>query len=131
VARILIIDDDEALRKMLGATLVHFGHLVVEAREGREGLTLFRTSNIDLVITDMVMPVVEGFEVLTELRTKFPGTKVIAMSGGGRNRSMDYLRMAELLGAAEVLPKPFSNLHLIEAVNRRVSDRAAQGRQVV
>jgi DNA-binding response OmpR family regulator len=122
MARILIIDDDEALRKMLHITLAHFGHVVIEATQGKEGLALFRSSNIDLVLTDLVMPEMEGFEVLLELRDKFPSMKVIAMSGGGRLHSTDYLRMAELLGATEVLPKPFSSETLMAAVNRLLSD---------
>jgi DNA-binding NtrC family response regulator len=122
MARILIIDDDGALRQMLSATLAHFGHVVIEAREGREGLALFRSSNVDLVMTDMVMPEMEGFEVLMKLRGEYPSMKVIAMSGGGRLHSMDYLRMAELLGAAEVLSKPFSSETLMATVNRQLSD---------
>jgi DNA-binding NtrC family response regulator len=121
MARILVIDDDGALRKMLSATLAHFGHVVIEAKEGKEGLALFRISNVDLVLTDMVMPEMEGFEVLTELKGKFPSMKVIAMSGGGRLHSMDYLKMAELLGAAEVLPKPFSSETLMATINRQLS----------
>jgi DNA-binding NtrC family response regulator len=122
MARLLVIDDDAELRKMLTITLVRFGHVVIEAKEGREGLALFRNSEVDLVLTDLVMPEMEGFEVLTELREKHPTMKVIAMSGGGRHRSADYLNMARLLGATEVLSKPFSNEMLIAAVNRSLSD---------
>lgn len=118
MARILVIDDDGALRQMLTLTLVHFGHEVIEAKGGREGMALLKISNVELVLTDMVMPEMEGFEVLMALREKFPSMKVIAMSGGGRHRSMDYLRMAELLGATAVLRKPFSSEALMAVVNK-------------
>jgi CheY-like chemotaxis protein len=118
MARILLIDDDHAVRTMLSLTLAHFGHTVIEAGNGREGLDLFKHANADLVITDIVMPEKEGLEVLIELREKHgPPVKVIAMSGGGRQKATDYLRLAKLMGAAKVLAKPFSNEALIAAIN--------------
>ncbi len=114
-ARILLIDDDVAVRTMLRQTLVHFGHVVIEARNGKEGLEIFETANVDLLITDIVMPEKEGFEVLMELRKRNPPVKIIAISGGGRH-TFGYLQTAKLLGASKVLAKPFSNEALIAAV---------------
>jgi len=111
MARILLIDDDDAVRTMLRLTLAHFGHTVIEARDGKEGLELFQHANVDLLITDIVMPEKEGLEVLMELRKRQPPVKIIAISGG------DYLHMAKLMGAAKVLAKPFSTDVLIAAVN--------------
>lgn len=102
---------------MLRLTLSHFGHVVIEARNGAEGLALFPRAAADLVITDIVMPEKEGLGVLMELRKKQPPVKVIAISGGGRQSPADYLHMATLLGAAKVLTKPFSNEVLMAAVN--------------
>jgi DNA-binding NtrC family response regulator len=117
-ARILLIDDDESFRTMLRLTLTHFGYTVIEARNGKEGLELFKEANADLVITDIVMPEKEGLEVLMELRTKqLPPVKVIAISGGARKTTADNLRMAKLLGAAKVLAKPFSTEVLVAAIN--------------
>ncbi len=82
MARILLIDDDDSVRTMLRLTLAHFGHTVIEARNGKEGLELFQHANADLVITDIVMPEKEGLEVLMELRKKHPPVKIIAISGG-------------------------------------------------
>jgi DNA-binding response OmpR family regulator len=124
MARILVIDDDDALRRMLRLTLEHFGHTVVEARDGKEGMCLILAANVALVITDIVMPEKEGFEVLMELRGKFPSMKVLAISGGGRNRTTDYLQMAEFLGATKVLAKPFSNEALMGAVNELLLSEA-------
>ena len=102
---------------MVRKTLAHFGHTVIEARNGKEGLQLFREANADLVITDLVMPEKEGFEILLELRQYQPPVKIIVMSGGVRGEKANYLQMAKLFGAAKVLAKPFSNEALIAAIN--------------
>ena len=80
MARILVIDDDDAVRTMLRLTLAHFGHTVIEARNGREGLDLFRRAGADLVITDIVMPDTEGLEVVMDLRRKHPAVKMMLVS---------------------------------------------------
>jgi DNA-binding response OmpR family regulator len=117
MARILLIDDDESLRPVLRLVMVHFGHTVLEARDGKEGLRLFESFRPDLLITDIVMPEKEGMGVLMDLRKMRSTVKIIAMSGGGRQGSVDYLRIAKLLGAHRVLAKPFSNEALMVAVN--------------
>jgi DNA-binding response OmpR family regulator len=101
---------------MMAHVLRRVGHSVVEACDGKVGLDIFRQANADLVITDMVMPEKEGFEVLIELRKRQPSLKVIAMSGGGLQKPTDNLRMARHLGA-KVLLKPFSTAVLISTVN--------------
>jgi len=122
MARILLIEDDDSVRTILYLTLVHYGHSVVEARDGREGLDLFRLGGVDLVITDIVMPGKEGFEVLMKIRKKNPALKIIAISGGGLHNAAHYLHTAKLLGAAKVLAKPFSNEALMAAVNELLPD---------
>jgi CheY-like chemotaxis protein len=117
MARILLIDDDDAVRTVLYLTLTNCGHTVIEARDGKEGLELFKGANVDLVITDIVMPGTEGFEVMMKLRKKNPAVKIIAISGGGLHNAGHYLHTAKLLGAAKVLAKPFSYEALITAVN--------------
>jgi len=102
---------------VLARTLKHFGHLVTEARDGKEGLRLFQASRLDLVITDIVMPEMEGFEVLVALRKISPDVVIIAMSGGGRQDPKDVLRIAKHLGATMVLSKPFLSDELIGAIN--------------
>lgn len=131
MARILLIDDDDALRTMLRLTLNHFGHTVVEARNGREGLALYPHADVALVITDIVMPEVEGIEVLMELRKVEPRVKIIAISGGGRASATDYLRLARKLGASRVLAKPFSNEALLAAINDVLAERGTEARERV
>lgn len=130
MARILLIDDDDSLRTMLRLTLSHFGHIVIEASNGKVGLELFAHANADLVITDIVMPEKEGIEVLMELRKEEPPVKIIAMSGGGRVGATDYLRIATQLGAAKVLTKPFSNEALKAAIDEVLAADAPTARFV-
>jgi DNA-binding NtrC family response regulator len=121
MARIFLIDDDNSFREMLRKTLAHFGHTVIEARNGKEGMEMFPHANADLLITDIVMPEKEGLEILMELQKRQPPVKIIAISGGGRVSANDYLRIAKLMGAAKVLAKPFSNEALMAAVNELLS----------
>ncbi len=107
------IDDDNYVRIMLFLTLANAGHTVIEAHNGREGLDLFQTANVDLVITDILMPEKAGFEVLMKLREKHRSMKVIAISGGGMHNDANYLVMAKLVGAARVLEKPFSQRSVV------------------
>ncbi len=107
---------------MLARMLAHFGYVVVEARNGKEGLAMFHSSNADLVITDIVMPEKEGFEVLMELKKVQPPVKIIAMSGGGRHSPTQILQIARHLGASTILAKPFSNGELVAAIRTLLTD---------
>ena len=113
---ILLVDDDESLRTMLGEVLRRAGYEVQEACDGLEAGKLYRSHPADLVITDLVMPGKEGLEMIMELRQSYPEARIIAMSGGGRNSSGDYLRMAKMFGAQRVLDKPFSHQEILDAV---------------
>jgi len=117
MARILVIDDEEPIRTVLRRTLTSLGHAVTEAADGKEGLRKFAEHGADLVITDLVMPETEGFEVLMTLRGEHPEVKVIAISGGGRQGVGDNLKMAKYLGASRVIQKPMSIAQLTEALD--------------
>jgi CheY-like chemotaxis protein len=114
---ILLVDDDESFRPMLHATLERCGYDVVAATNGNEALALYRQREVDLVITDLIMPDKEGLETIAELRREAPGVRIIAMSGGGRNTPNAYLHVAKQFGAAQVLPKPFSTQELLDAIH--------------
>lgn len=105
--RILLIDDETLFREMLRAALEGMGHEVVEAANGRIALGLYVPGHFDLVITDLIMPEKEGIETIIELRKLNPKVKIIAMSGGGRVTSVDYLQIARQIGAKKILAKPF------------------------
>jgi len=116
VARILVIDDDEQLRRMLCMALRRAGYVVVEAGDGNEGLERFREAPTDLIITDLLMPEKEGLETIMDIRREFPDAKIIAMSGGGRAGNLNFLRVAERLGAQRTMAKPFNLQALLAAV---------------
>lgn len=116
MTRILLVDDDESLRKMLRITLAKMGYHVIEAANGNEALRLCQVEIPDLVLTDLIMPEKEGLETITELRRLYPGLKIIAMSGGGRGSAVDYLKFAAKMGASRTLHKPFSNEAMVAAI---------------
>jgi len=81
VARILVVDDDKAVRLLLRTVLERRGHSVGEAENGDEGLRYYRVTPADLVIVDIQMPVMDGLQMIKELRGDFPTAKIIAISG--------------------------------------------------
>jgi DNA-binding response OmpR family regulator len=122
MAVILIIEDDNSLREVLCHSLSRAGHSVIEAQNGKAGLKLYDSIGADLLITDMIMPEMEGCEVLMALHRKNPSLKIIAISGGHKQDAGDVLHMATLLGASKVLRKPFSYEVLIATVNGLLED---------
>lgn len=123
MALILVIDDDGALRRAIRRILTGGGHDVLEAEDGDRGLELLRTHNPAVVITDIFMPGKEGIETIRAILLSHPGTRIIAMSGGGANPLSDgkmYLDAAHKFGAEAVLAKPFRAQELLEAVDSAV-----------
>jgi two-component system response regulator (stage 0 sporulation protein F) len=114
MATILIIDDEELVRALLRSTLEAAGYEVTEAVNGGQGLELYRHSPADLVITDIVMPELNGLAMLLELTREFLHAKVIAISGAGGEKNV--LDVAKLLGARQTFQKPFSVPQLLSAV---------------
>ena len=116
MARILIIDDDAIIRRMLGLMLTKAGYEVVDAADGQAGIELFRENDIDLVLTDLIMPEKEGIEMILELKNDFPDVKIIAMSGGAQMGPEGYLQLADALGAQRTLKKPIVREDLLGAI---------------
>src|SRR3954471_18006657 len=105
-ATIILADDDVALRAALARLLVLSGYKVLEADDGN-GVLLHLTRELAaLLITDMLMPGMEGAETISAVRRGYPGVKIIAISGGGLNPPMDYLSLARALGANATFVKP-------------------------
>jgi two-component system, response regulator, stage 0 sporulation protein F len=114
MATILVIDDEEIIRVLLRSALEAAGYEVMEAANGREGLELYRKKSMNLVITDILMPELNGLDMLLELTREFLDAKVIAISGVGGERNV--LDVAKLLGARQTFRKPFSIPDLLGAV---------------
>ena len=116
--RILIIEDDDSLRKLLRVTLAGLGYQVAEARNGKDGIAQNQREPADVVLTDILMPEMAGMETIMRLRREQPGVKIIAMSGGGHVSAVDYLKFAKKRGVAEVLVKPFTDQELAAAIQK-------------
>lgn len=116
MTRILVIDDEEQIRKLLRQILEIAGYQVVDAPDGRAAAAMFRQEPADLIITDIFMPEMGGIETIHEIRRDFPQVKIIAISGGARGGSFDFLPVAESFGARRTLKKPFARDELLKAV---------------
>jgi CheY-like chemotaxis protein len=119
MVRILVIDDEEPMRYLLRTALELSGYEVVEAQNGYEGLQYYQTAPTDLVITDMQMPVMDGVQLLRELRRIAPLAKVIAISGCRK-----VLDMARTLNPQHIFEKPFCLDTLLQAVQELASESA-------
>ena len=129
LANILVIDDEEGVRRAIGKVLVREGHEVLEAPDGKVALGLVKDQPPDLVICDLFMPEMDGVEVLRELRRDYPDLRVVAISGGAYAGKVQLLDVAKGLGAVAVLKKPFELAQLLRVV-RGVLGGGEAGSQV-
>lgn len=116
MARILIVDDDESDLLLLQAILARAGHETFYAHNGEEALQQYEEHGVDVVVTDLQMPEVHGFELISVLRDFIPPPAVIAVSGTGQFQ----LHMAEALGAKWTIQKPIKPELLLKAVDEAV-----------
>lgn len=106
MSTILIIDDDEQFNLMLKSALEIKGYEVETASNGKSARTMYQNKKYDVVITDIIMPEGDGFEVILDLRRMNMIDRTIAVSGGGRTAADDYLVTAEHFDVAAVFNKP-------------------------
>jgi CheY-like chemotaxis protein len=102
---ILVVDDEADVRELLSEILEECGYQVFQAEDGKDALRCLHARQMDLIITDLIMPEQEGLETISRMRMEMPEMKIIAMSG---SFEPSYLRVARLLGADRTLQKPFS-----------------------
>lgn len=119
---ILLIDDDTDFRLMLKKLLETNRYRVFDAKNGTEGMSIMQTEEIELVVTDIIMPDMDGIETIMKIRSDYPGTPMIAISGGGRIGPADYLNAAHTLGASRVMAKPFTNEDFLEQVQEALAE---------
>ncbi|HTT55709.1 MAG TPA: response regulator [Opitutaceae bacterium] len=116
MTRILLIDDEEQIRSTIGALLRASGYEVSTAADGRAGVSLFEREPHDLVITDVLMPVMGGADVIATLRRLRPELRIIATYGGGLVSGTESVATAQSLGADRLLVKPFTLAELKVAI---------------
>ncbi len=119
--RILIIDDEELALSLLKKILEGEGYEVVEALDGQRGIDLFIENPVDLVITDIVMPVKDGLSTIMELRNMNKDLPVIAISGGGSIAKERYLTVASYLNVLTI-PKPFTREDIVSSVKKLLAE---------
>ena len=117
LAKILVVDDDPAVRTVIQAQLRRAGHKVEVAEDGCTAVQLCRQFRPDVVLLDIFMPEKDGLETIPELRRADPNVKIMIISGAGGGGYDPCLDTARLLGARQVLRKPFTVTELSEAVN--------------
>lgn len=115
--RVLLVDDDDAIREMLDLLLQRRGLQVVPARDGNEAVRFYRERQFDLVITDLIMPGKEGIETILEIRAMKRPIRIIAISGGGRVDQSMHLHLAKSVGADRVVAKPFLPADFLKVVD--------------
>jgi YesN/AraC family two-component response regulator len=121
MAKILIVEDEENIRNTLKNVLEDEGFEVKVASNGCIAMEYLDENQVDLVITDIIMPEKEGVEMIIELRDKFPELKIIAMSGGGHIDPHCYLNTVTYLGVKNTFTKPFHVEDMINTVKEMLS----------
>lgn len=116
--KILIVDDNESFLELLSEFLNDNGYDVACSINGEDAKNKFVEFKPDLVVTDIVMPDVDGIELLLGLRNINPDIRVIVMSGGNRGHADIYLQMADKLGANAILNKPFQLSDLLAQIKK-------------
>lgn len=122
--RLLIVDDEPNLRSMLAAALSHHGYEISQADGGRKALEMIAADRPDLVVLDVMMPEIDGFEVLRRLR--FEGDQTPVMFLTAKDTTEDRVR-GLTLGGDDYLKKPFSLDELVarvDAILRRTGDKS-------
>ena len=120
----MIVDDDAGIRHSVGRLLEEDGHEVLREAHGKDALRHFAGEPVDLVISDIYMPEMDGIEFLMRIREAFPEVRIIMMSAGGRLSADAVLEASSALGANRVLKKPLSTEELRDAVREVLATQA-------
>jgi len=128
MACILVVDDEVDVGEAIQRVLEQAGFVVTVTSGVAQGLKVLETGVPDVVVTDMIMPKVNGLEFIKVLRSRFPKVRIVAISGGGNPIAYKpdavathaYLAAARAAGAEEILTKPFDMDDLLAAVRRQL-----------
>ncbi|MCH9007021.1 response regulator [candidate division KSB1 bacterium] len=117
MAKVLIIDDIEFTRETIGKMLSRNGYEVIEASNGKDGIELYKQYAPDLVLTDILMPEMDGLETIQKLNQLSSSLPIIAITGSADS---SFLEIALKFGAVTGLLKPFKQAELLSEVNKYV-----------
>jgi len=112
---ILVVDDEESMRNLLNSILAKDGYRVFLAECGEEALDILKRESIDLVMSDLKMPGMDGFELLKRIKTDYPGIGVVMVTAFGDSYTV---KDAILLGADEYVTKPFKRFEISLVVEK-------------
>ena len=125
MARILVIDDDDDVRSVVGRILASAGHTVAEADSGRAAIAAADAAAtvepFDLVLTDVMMPGMDGAAVLSAFARRVPRPKLVVMTAGSAKLGVDFLSIAPSLGADAAIAKPFRAKQIIALISATLS----------
>ncbi len=118
-SKILVVDDEDALRTVLSIGLTSEGYNVSTASDGDEAISGLQKETFDLVVLDIKMPRMNGFEVLKFVKEKHPETKVVMLAGFA-----DFGNVIDVkkLGAEDFVAKPFDLANLLTTIERVLSE---------
>ena len=119
---ILVVDDEKDIRILMQQWLTESGHAVVAAASGTAASDAMKQRQFDLVVTDVLMPDGDGVDLINEVRTMQPATRILAISGGGRyTEGSDYLVLAKGIGAHAAVLKPFTRQQLEQGMEAAIA----------
>ncbi len=121
MAHILVVDDEPPLRRAIALALERAGHSVVRCENGKKAVEYLPHDEADLLITDIMMPEMDGVETMRAVRRLKPDLPILAMSGALPDPA-DYLGLARFFGATALLVKPFRPAELVEIAERLLAD---------
>lgn len=121
---ILLIDDEISIRESLSSFLRDEGYRVITAEDGDVGLDIFFRESVDIVLTDLRMPGMDGLDVMTEIHRQNPDVPMIVVSGAGKKQ--DVIKALQM-GAKDYITKPIRDLDMI----RHVIEKALENRYLI
>lgn len=120
---VLFVDDDAEIASVMTRFLARYGYSVEAAADGHAALRVLQHRPVSVVVTDILMPEVDGYELIMKLRQTAHRPRIIAMSGNPSKIGLDFLKSAQQLGAERVLSKPFLPQTLLEIIQGMLGPR--------
>ena len=122
---ILVVDDEADVIRMITLILEDADYQVLSVNRGEDAIKLLVSQAVDLIVTDIIMPDMEGIEFIQSVKESHPTLPIVAISGGGRSHNSDFLRFARGLGAQATLSKPSRREELLAAVSKVLAPAAS------